>query len=356
MARLRFPTTSSPPVQTFSFGIDKSKLQKSGPQKSRKSVTDPCQILLPVDPDACSTARQIMANGDKPMVSVAACVSQDPIMVLEFLKIVNRVDYAAREGHVTTLLPALVRLGSEEVVQILYSLRSRPAIKDPTVAKWVEFYRNKGRRLAIVARILAEKVVRTLREDCLAAGALMSLGDMLAAAFLEEKYVALAEQLPRAKLNYQLAQNHNFDVEKMTLRFLNRQGIPESLVDALNLSAKIECPQRARSRTVCYAAAEMVESFDADRWDRLEPGRPLPPKSFVRSLWLSQKDYTAAYERTARYLFESRLAARQESEREGGNNSDDQAQSTGNGASGNQLALGCAVLREGEDEAGGSTS
>lgn len=282
------------------------------PQK-KKTVTDPCKIALPVDIKTCMAARQI-ADNDKHMVEVAGRVSQDPVMVLEFLKTVNRFDFAAREGSITTLLPALVRLGSEEVIQILLTLRSRPVIKNPVIAKWVEIHRTKGRRLAVVGKTLAELVVHGLRDDCLAAAALMPIGDMIGAIFLEEEYCTLAEKLPRAKLNYQLAQHNNFDVEKMTIRFLNKQGIPELLVNTLNLDTKIENVERARSRTVCFAAAEMIEAFDTDRWDRYEPGRTLHPKSFVRNLWLPQKDYTVAYERVARYLFDFRLAAKREEE------------------------------------------
>lgn len=321
----------------------KNRLDTDSSNKSKKAITDPCKILLPVDLNICSTARQFMADGEKPMAAVAACVSQDPVMVLEFLKVVNRLDFAAKEGYVTTLLPALVRLGAQEVIQILYSLRSRPQIKDPCVSFWIDFYRTKGRQLGIVAKIIAEIVVRALQEDCLAAAALMPIGDMLAAAFLEEKYVALAMEVPRAKLIYQLGQKFNFDVETITQRYLNRSGIPEPLVSALNLATKIENPERARSRTVCFAASEMVEAFESDHWNRLEPGRPLPPKSFVRSLWLSQKDYTKVYERVGRFLFELRLAAER---MEKGENTESKEPEIESEIQNQQIALGCSIINE----------
>ena len=56
---------------------------------------------------------------------------------------------------------------------------------------------------------------------------------LLAAAFFQEEYVKLAVKKPRAALNYHLAHEHRFDVERMAGRvFMDR--LVQALIDDLH--------------------------------------------------------------------------------------------------------------------------
>ena len=51
----------------------------------------------------------------------------------------------------------------------------------------------------------------------------------------------------------------------------------------------------------------MVDAFDGNKWEKLAPGRQLPPKSPLRSLQIHETQYLKMYERASEFLFSSRL-------------------------------------------------
>ena len=55
------------------------------------------------------------------------------------------------------------------------------------------------------------------------------------------------------------------------------------------------------------AAGEMVDAFDSNKWERLAPGKNLPPKSNIRMLQVSDSQYLKVYERASEYLFSARM-------------------------------------------------
>ena len=86
-----------------------------------------------------------------------------------------------------------------------------------------------------------------------------------------------------------------------------KHGIPETLLFALDREAQVRSPERAVLRPLCMAAAEMLDAFDANRWEKLAPGRSAPPRSNLRLLQLNEQQYVKVYERVAEYLVSARL-------------------------------------------------
>ncbi|MCB0309898.1 MAG: HDOD domain-containing protein [Bdellovibrionales bacterium] len=274
--------------------------------KDENKPTGPFGILFPPDMTVWKEARRLVGDPNTRVEDIAVTVGQDPVITIELVKAANAMFFAGGKANITSMKTAIVRLGGDVVLETLEKLQERQQLEDAQQIKWYNIHRNRCKRTAIVAKILAEAVARTLSDDCEAASLLSSIGEMLAVLHLREEYVAIAEENSRSGTNYRLAQNHKFDVERMGLTYLRRQGVPEALVFAIDREARPRSPDRAIMKPVCAAAAEMVDAFDMDRWEKLTPGKTLPPKSSLRMLQMNDQQYLRVYERCSEYLFAMR--------------------------------------------------
>lgn len=272
-----------------------------------KTAGRPFSLLFPPDMTIWQEARRLVTDKNIRVEDLAICASQDPVIVIELLRISNAMFFSGGRSPITTAKTAIVRLGSDVVLDALEKMKERPRIENEDAAHWFEVHRNRCKRVSIVATILAEALARNLSDDCQAAGLLLYIGEMLAVAHLSETYVSLAEELSRSGIIYRLAQDHKFDVEKMGVTYLRRQGIPEAILFVLDRDARTRQADRAIMKPICMAASEMVEAFDANRWEKLAPGKSLPPKSAVRMLQMADSQYLKIYERVSEYLFSLRM-------------------------------------------------
>ena len=267
----------------------------------------PLSILFPPDLDVWHEARRLVADKNLRVEDLATCASQDPVLVLDLLKVSNAMYFSGGKSAICSARTAIVRLGSDVVVEILEKMKDRSQLDDEDIRHWFELHRSRCKRTAIIARIMSEAVARTLCDDCQTAALFMFIGEMLAVAHLREVYVGLAEELSRSGIIYRLGQEYKFDVETMGLAYLRRYGIPELVLFAIDREARVRSHDRAVMKPLCMAAAEMVDAFDMNRWERLAPGKTLPPKSALRSLQISDNQYLKIYERCSEYLFSTRL-------------------------------------------------
>lgn len=275
----------------------------------------PLAALLAPDTEVWKEARRLVSDKNLRVEDLATCCSQDPVVVMDLLKISNAMYFSGGKSAITSAKTAIVRLGSDVVIDILEKMKDRPALEGDEVVHWFEIHRSRCKRTAIVARILAEALARTLADDCQAAGLLMFTGELLAVAHFKETYVELAKELSRSGIIYRLAQEHKFDVEYMGLAYLRRYGIPEAVLAAIDREARTRSQERAVMKPVCLAANEMVDAFDANRWEKIAPGKTLPPKSSLRMLQIPEAQYLRIYERCSEYLFAAR---KQEEDRKRG--------------------------------------
>lgn len=270
-------------------------------------TSGPMGVIFPPDQDVWNEARRLVADKNIRVENLATCASQDPVIVIELLKTSNAMFFSGGRSPITSTQTAIVRLGSDVVLEILEKMRDRVPLADEDVSHWFEIFRSKCKRTSIVARILAEAVAKTLSDDCQAVGLLSNVGDLLAVAHFGEQYVKLAEDNSRSGVIYRLAQDNKFDVEKMGLNYLRRHGIPEALLFALDREGRSRTKDRAVLKPVAMAAVELVEAFDSNRWEKLAPGKTLAPKSAVRMLQVPDNQYLKLYERASEYLFSIRL-------------------------------------------------
>jgi len=276
-------------------------------ESSEGGTGNPLKILFPPDVAVWQASRVQASDKNIRVEDLALCASQDPVIVMELLRVANAMFFSGGRSPITSTRTAILRLGSEVVIECLERLKEHPQVADKAVATWVEVYRSKCRRTAIVARILAEAIARTLSDDCQTSALFMYVGEMLAVLYYRERYVEWAEDRTRSALLYKLSNEHNFDVETRGLMYLRRQGLPEAAIFAIDREAAAKSADRAIMRPLCFAASEMLEAFDNNRWDRLAPGKFLAPKSFLRVLQMSDAQYLKVYERVSEYLFSARL-------------------------------------------------
>ncbi len=277
--------------------------QESGP----KTGGGPLNILLPVDTRVWNEARRLAGNKNARVEELAAISAQDPAIVLELLRVANAMYFSGGRPPITTTKFAIQRLGSDVVVDTLEKLQERPPINSEDVLHWFQIHRSRCKRASLVSKILSEVNNRTLSDDCQTAGLMMFVGEMVAVAYLQDRYVSLAEEFSRGSLNYRLNQDFKFDVERVNVGFLRRNGIPEDILFALDHEAFTKKPDRAIMRPICSAAGEMVDAFDLNRWEKLAPGRKIPSSSPIRLLQFSESQYLKVYERVSEFLFAVRM-------------------------------------------------
>lgn len=280
---------------------------EAGTGDNIKTSAGPTGLILPADQAVLAEARRMIGDRDVRIEDLSTCASQDPALVIEFLRIANAMYFSAGRPPITTTKQAIQRLGSDVSIDLLDKMRERPAITDEDVAHWFEVHRSRCRRTSITARILAEVNAKQLADDCQSAGLMLHVGELIAVAYFQDRYVSLAEEYSRSSVNFRLAQDFKFDIEKNNLLYLRRNGIPEVLLFALDREAMPKTPDRAISRPICAAAAEMVDAFDANRWEKLAPGKKLPPMSPIRILGFTENQYLKVYERVSEYLFSIRM-------------------------------------------------
>lgn len=287
--------------------IEPSQETGSTPESGPKTGGGPLNILLPVDLRVWNEARRLAGNRNARVEELAAICAQDPAMVLELLRVANAMYFSGGRPPITTTKFAIQRLGSDVVVETLEKLRERPNITSEDVEHWFHIHRSRCKRTSLVSKILSEVNNRTLSDDCQTAGLMMFVGEMVAVAYLQERYVALAEEFSRGSLNYRLNQDFKFDVERINVGFLRRNGIPEDILFALDHEAFTKKPDRAIMRPLCSAAGEMVDAFDLNRWEKIAPGRKIPSSSPIRLLQFSDSQYLKVYERVSEFLFAIRM-------------------------------------------------
>jgi HD-like signal output (HDOD) protein len=273
-------------------------------------------LLLPPDRAVWAEARRLVGNKNIRVEDLAICAAQDPIIVIELLRIANAMFFSGGRSPITSAKSAIIRLGSDVVLETLDKIGERPDTEDPKVSVYVEEHRQRAKRFSIVATILSEALARNLTEDAQTSALFASMGELLAAAFFKKTYVELAAGNSRSSLHYRLVQDHKFDCEKMGVLYLRRNGIPEAILFALDRQAASRVPERAILRPLCQAAVEMCDAFDGKRWEKLAPGKPIPPKSAIRMLQIPDAQYLKIYERASEYLFSAKVI--EDMRREGG--------------------------------------
>jgi HD-like signal output (HDOD) protein len=269
---------------------------------SSKSQGGILGYVFPADTAVLTEARRLAVEKNVRVEDLATCVAQDPVLVIELLKIANNLFFAGGRQPINSIKTALLRLGSDVIVDTLNQIAEREQLTDPEIKKWLEIHRNRCKKCSILARMIAEVLAKNLADDAQTAGLLSFIGEMLAVVHFGQNYIRIAEEQPRTVVLYRLAQDHKYDSELTGVQYLARNGIPQTIHFAIENKGTTKLPERAVLKPLLAAAAEMLEYYDTDRWDKIAPGKKIPPKSAIRMIQLTEAQYLKLYERATQYL------------------------------------------------------
>ena len=282
--------------------VDEEIVEQEVVEEGDKGGRTIYRTLFPAQPLIWQECRRLAGDKNVRVEDLAAAANQDPVIVIELLKVANALFFSGGRQSITSIKTAIVRLGSDVLVETLNQIAERAQIQDEKISLWFETHRSRCRRASMIARMLGEILAKTLADDCQASALFLYLGEMLAVTHLGDAYVKMAERVPRNSINFRLAQDHKFDVERATIAYLQRQGIPEGLVFAVDRESSAKAKERAIMKPICFAAAELVDAFENNRWEKLAPGRQISGKSTLRILPLSERQYLKMYERATEFL------------------------------------------------------
>ena len=294
--------------------------EKGAGADSGKASGGPLALLLPPDQGILLEARRLVADRTTRIEDLAFCASQDPVIVIDLLRVANAMFFSGGRSPITSAKTAAIRLGADVVLDTFNKMSARPAIEDPDVSYWFEIHRLRCKRASIVATILSEALARQLSEECQIAALFLFIGEMVAAMHLKDRYAKLANESSRSALLFRLAQDYRFDVEAMGVSYLRRHGIPENILSVLDRESRPRNAERAIMKPICLAAGEFIDAFDQNRIDKLSPGKTIPPKSALRTLQMNDQQYLKVYERVAEFLFSFKMMEekKKEAARRGG--------------------------------------
>mgnify|MGYP002381284258 CR=1 FL=1 len=271
-----------------------------------KPVPSVMNTVLPPELTIWYEARRLCGDPNMSVDELAACIAQDPVLVIEFLKIANGMSIGGTKQTTTTIKGSIIRLGSEFTIDTLNSVEARTQLSDPGVSNWFETHRSRCTRTAIIARMIAEVQAKHIADECQVAGLLSFVGELIAVAHFREKYVKIAENNTRTGTIFRLATDFKFDVRSVGFSYLTKQGLPQIILSALDQDSSAKSGDKMIMKPIVASANELIDAFDSGKWGKYAPGKLLPSKSPLRLLSIQESQYTKIYERATQYLFLTR--------------------------------------------------
>lgn len=276
--------------------------QQLSPEVSQSVSRGPQGIDLPPQVEVLREARTLVANRDVRINQLATLISLDPITTLELLKVANATYFSADRPPITNVRTAVVRLGSGAIIETLDQLAKRPPLAPHAVALQFEVLRTLSTQVSGVSQMIASVACRDLVEVAQTAGLVSYMGHMVACAYLGERYTEMSNARHYASLAFKLAQDYNFDVRAVQIAYLRMRGIPNDIFFALDRDMQCKTSAQANLRFSVQGATELVEALHGGKWEKYSPYQPLPAKSALRLLKISEHQYVDLYEAIGEYL------------------------------------------------------
>lgn len=256
----------------------------------------PKHVQLPAESSVLREARLLAGDRNVRIGKLTATVAQDPVITLELLRTANAAFFSGERPSITTVQNAVIRLGSETIVQTLDTIGSRGSFEDPDVYREFEALRALSRKTSVVGSIIADKIKRDVSEMVQTAGLMTYMNYMIACAYLQEDYIDVSLGRKRTSLAYRIQQDFGFDINKTMLEYLRANGIPTELFYGLDRELKCKTTSQSSLRFIVESAVELVEAWSAGRWEKYSPNQTLPSKSSLRLLTITDAQYADIYE------------------------------------------------------------
>lgn len=239
-------------------------------------------------------------NGD--VHELAACAYQDPIITLAILRRANSLEFATNRTAIVSLSAAIMRLGWENVAEIMDDLAKITELKSEKRTKWLELHRRNCRRAGIVARIMSEELANDITDYCHTAALFLSLGDMVAVVSLGSLYVELAENQPLSRVNYRIATDYNLDTERVRTDYLHANGAPQAIIEVVDRNVHSKETSHRLLRPIVFSSAELIEAFDTNKLNKYTSQQDLPPQSNLRLIKIPPQQYERMLDKIQSFL------------------------------------------------------
>lgn len=268
----------------------------------REIYGHPRNTELPPNYSVIAAARQLLVNRNTRIPTLSSEMMKDPVTTLAIFKTANSSLFASNLGPVSTLNGALVRLGSAQLLEVIATVGARTPLALADAAVEMENLRLISQRISWLARTLARFSGSATTEEAQMAGLMSQIGLMVACAYLGARYTELAAKSNRVSLIYRLTRGFGFNVSQIQTSYLVHNGLPNSLLVALDWDMPCKSPRQAGLRFCVQSAIDFLDAFDSGKVDKYAPGAQLPARSAFRLLQLPEKQHEGFYKAACDFL------------------------------------------------------
>jgi putative nucleotidyltransferase with HDIG domain len=249
------------------------------------------ETAVPMLPSVALRVIELVSDPEVTVVSLAPVVSKDQVLASRVIGLGNSAAYAGFQPA-TTLIEAMVRLGTVAVRNVVVTVSFASRMHDPRI------YGERGRELvdhaigtAYVARLLAEKA-RLDVEEAFMCGLLHDIGKLVILKLAHDFGRRSGKTVPREELDAAIEQQHA-PFGGLTLK---RWKLPESLIEPVTCHHDYtKAQKRPREAAVAYAANQLAHRYgfgcDPDGRDLLAD--PVAEFLGLDQAWLEATDQRA---------------------------------------------------------------
>lgn len=264
----------------------------SSPTSWRKRIT---QTELPPDEEILSHIIELLSDKNVRISKVSEAILKDPVTTLEILYRANSGVHANDKNKVSAVHTAVVRIGSEELLNICKALLERATTTSNEIAAELNVLRSIGCRAGLIAEILSSHLQRDIIEVAQTCALISTYGQMLACYTLKEKYLELAHIKKKSTLNYKLLSLFSFDTAKVQLEYFQKKNLPNMVFFAFDKELKCKTTAQSSLRFVVESAIELSEAQEEDKLSKYKYFHKLPAKSSLRLLKINENAYEYIY-------------------------------------------------------------
>jgi len=227
---------------------------------------------LPSLPTVAVRVLQMTQADDLSIPDIADVIQQDPALTAKILRLVNSSLFGMSR-EISSLPQAMVVLGLRTVKVMVLSFSLVDTMNENKPGGFdYSLYWRRSLTTAVIGRLLAERLQRSLGEEAFVGGLLCDIGILGAVHAARDLYAPALEQYQNSSQTCQEAEQEVLGVthEQMGGDLLNHWGLPTELYEAVAshhqpISAKTSNqPTHALLTRILRAAAQLADLFVAD--------------------------------------------------------------------------------------------
>jgi len=260
-------------------------------------------LQLPFDNAVVEQVQTIATERSHLIDELALRILQDPVVLLELFNFCSDILFLEEDVSPTTVKIVLSQMGAHHLSDFSNALKPRETKLDSAVVNSIARFRNKSRRAAVIAQILAHVTNPELTDEAQTATALSFLGEMAACAIYKEDFLRCENNSSSLnQLRNNLTTALNVDVAAVRLQYCQIMSVPAELGLLLSSDEDAEEVERLETRRIQLAAVELVDSYDRRIWSRYQQASIPPDDSALVALSMTPEQYERIIQRCDEFL------------------------------------------------------